>query len=181
MLKSVRLFFIFVKIGAVLLGGGYVVLPILMNEFVEKRSLITHDEMIGYYALSQSLPGIVAVNISLFVGYKVCKVFGAIAALFGLILCPFLCIILLAEALSKMAGNSYIQGIFWGVGVAVIALIILTVREFWKNIDKNLYFYLIFLLSLILFVIFKLSPVQVILLTLFLGVFIYKFIGGKIL
>ena len=65
-----KLFLLFTKVGAILLGGGYVILPILMNEFVEKRNLIKHDDLIDYFALSQSLPGIIAANISMFIGYK---------------------------------------------------------------------------------------------------------------
>ena len=49
-----KLFSVFVKIGAILLGGGYVILPILINEFVEKRKLIEHDELINYFALSST-------------------------------------------------------------------------------------------------------------------------------
>ena len=58
---------------------------------------------------------------------------------------PFLCIVLLASGLSLLTSNNYIQIIFWGVGVAVIALIILTVREMWQKSHKDTFFYLIFL------------------------------------
>lgn len=65
-----KLFLIFVKIGAILLGGGYVILPIMTSEFVDKRNLVSHDDLINYFALAQSLPGIIAANISMFIGYK---------------------------------------------------------------------------------------------------------------
>ena len=67
-ISLLKLYLIFLKIGAILLGGGYVILPILMNEFVEKRNLVSKDELVDYFALSQSLPGIIAANISMFVG-----------------------------------------------------------------------------------------------------------------
>ena len=60
-----KLFLLFTKVGAILLGGGYIILPILMNEFVEKRNLIKHDDLIDYFALSQSLPGIIAANVDI--------------------------------------------------------------------------------------------------------------------
>ena len=92
-----KLFLIFVKVGAILLGGGYVILPILMNEFVEKRNLVEQDELVDFFALSQSLPGIIAANISMFVGYKLRGKLGALVAMFGVIFVPFLTIVVLAS------------------------------------------------------------------------------------
>ena len=65
-----KLFLIFVKIGAILLGGGYVILPILQNEFTDKHKIISQNDLVEYFALAQSLPGIVAANISMFIGYR---------------------------------------------------------------------------------------------------------------
>lgn len=168
-----KLFLIFVKIGAILLGGGYVILPIMMSEFVEKRKLVTHDDMIDYFALSQSLPGIIAANISMFIGYKLKGKFGAIAAMIGVTFVPFLCIVLLASILGTIINNSYVQGALWGVGVAVIALIMLTVREMWQKSNRNIYFYVIFLFSLFALLYFSLSPIKTIVLFTLLGV-VYK-------
>lgn len=168
-----KLFLIFVKIGAILLGGGYVILPIMTSEFVEKRNLVTHDDMIDYFALSQSLPGIIAANISMFIGYKLRGKWGAIAAMIGVTFVPFWCIVLLASVLGSLVNNSYVQGALWGVGVAVIALIMLTVREMWQKSNKNWYFYIIFTLTLGTLLIFKLSPIQTILIFTVLGV-LYK-------
>lgn len=165
-----KLFLIFVKIGAILLGGGYVILPIMTSEFVEKKNLITHDDMIDYFALSQSLPGIIAANISMFIGYKLRGKWGAITAMIGITFVPFWCIVLLASVLGSLVNNSYVQGALWGVGVAVIALIMLTVREMWQKSNKNMYFYTIFVLTLGTLLIFKLSPIQTILLFTLLGV-----------
>ena len=165
-----KLFLIFVKIGAILLGGGYVILPIMTNEFVEKRNLVTHEDMIDYFALSQSLPGIIAANISMFIGYKLRGKWGAITAMIGVTFVPFWCIVLLASVLGSLVNNSYVQGALWGVGVAVIALIILTVREMWQKSNKNWYFYTIFVLTLGTLLVFKLSPIQTILLFTMLGV-----------
>ena len=100
-----KLFLIFVKIGAILLGGGYVILPILQNEFVEKRNLISQDELVDYFALSQTLPGIVAANISMFIGYKLKGKWGALAGMLGIISVPFIIIILLASVLSFFTEN----------------------------------------------------------------------------
>jgi chromate transporter len=164
------LFLIFVKIGAILLGGGYVILPIMTNEFVDKRNLVTHEDMIDYFALSQSLPGIIAANISMFVGYKLRGKFGAIVAMIGVTFVPFWTIVLLASILGSLVNNNYVQGALWGVGIAVIALIMLTVREMWQKSNKNIYFYTIFVLTLLSLIFLKLSPIQAIILFSILGV-----------
>ena len=163
-----KLFLIFVKIGAILLGGGYVILPIMTSEFVDKRNLVSHDDLINYFALAQSLPGIIAANIS-----KLKGKWGAVAAMIGVTFVPFWCIVLLASVLGALTNNSYVQGALWGVGISVIALIVLTVKEMWQKSNKNTYFYTIFILTLATLLVFKLSPIQTIVLFTMLGV-LYK-------
>lgn len=178
-ISLLKLYFIFLKVGAILLGGGYVILPILINELVEKRKLIDQDELLDYFAISQSLPGIIAANISMFAGYKLRGKTGALIAMFGIITAPFLSIVLLASMLSLFTENSFVQGAFWGVGIAVIALILLTVREVWQKSNRNLFFYLIFILSLISLLVFKFSPIQTILLFSVIGVLYKRFSTPK--
>ena len=161
-MSLLRLFLIFVKIGAILLGGGYVIFPIMQSEFVEKRKYITQDDLVEYFAISQSLPGIIAANMSMFIGYKLCGKMGALSAMLGIIFVPFICIVFLASLLNMFINSSIIQGLMWGVGIAVIALILLTARDVWQKADRNCYFYIIFLASLAALLIFKLSPIVVI-------------------
>ena len=169
-ISLLKLFFIFVKVGAILLGGGYVILPILMNVFVEKRRLISQDELVDYFAISQSLPGIIAANISMFVGYKLRGKLGAFSAMLGVVFVPFWAIVLLASVLSRLTENVYLQAALWGVGVAVIALIMLTVREMWQKSNKDKFFYIIFLSSLVALICYELSPIKTILVFTILGV-----------
>lgn len=173
-MSLIKLFFIFVKIGAILLGGGYVILPVMTDEFVEKRNLLSQEELMDFFALSQSLPGIIAANISMFVGYKLKGKFGAIVAMFGIIFVPFICIVCLASFLELIVNNKYVKSAFWGVGIAVIALIILTVREMWQKTNKDIFFYTIFISALFVLLFFKLSPVYTILLFSALGVLIKR-------
>ena len=169
-MSLIKLFLVYVKIGAILLGGGYVILPIIINEFVEKRKLISQDEVMDYFALSQSLPGIIAANMSIFIGYKLKGKFGAVAAMFGVIFVPFWTIIILGSLLNTIIGNSYVQGFMWGIGIAVIALILLTIRETWQKSTKNILFYVIFGLSLFALLFFKLSPILTLLIFTVLGI-----------
>ena len=178
-ISLLKLYLIFFKVGAILLGGGYVILPILISELVEKRKLIEQDELVDYFAISQSLPGIIAANISMFAGYKLRGKIGALTAMFGVISAPFLAIILLASVLSLITENPFVQGAFWGVGIAVIALILLTVREVWQKSKRDWFFYFIFTLSLVALVVFRLSPIQTILLFSVIGVLYKRFTTPK--
>lgn len=157
-----KLFLIFVKIGAILLGGGYVILPIMQSEFAEKRKLVSKEELVSYFALAQSLPGIVAANMTMFIGYKLRGKLGALSAMIGIIFVPFWSIVILASIIASLTNNIYVKFALWGVGVAVIALILLTVREMWQNSQRNIFFYIIFLLALIALLVIKLSPIQTI-------------------
>ena len=169
-----KFFMIFVKIGAILLGGGYVILPIMNSEFAEKRHLLTKEEILDYFALSQSLPGIVAANMSIFLGYRFYGKKGALLGVLGVIFVPFWSIIVLASVLGTLTGNTIVQSAFWGIGIAVVALILLTIREIWQTSDRNLFFYIIFTGTLVALIYFKISPVQAILIFSFIGVLLKK-------
>lgn len=174
-----RLFIIFVKIGAILLGGGYVILPIMEAEFVKKREWLSHDDIINYFALSQSLPGIIAANMAMFIGYKLRGKLGALIAMIGITFLPFWTIVCLASILGSLVNNSYVQGALWGVCISVIALILLTIREMWQKSHKDLFFYSIFITSLFAILFFKISPIETILIFTILGVLFKKVTGGQ--
>ena len=179
MISHVKLFLIFVKIGAILLGGGYVIFPILEQEFIEKRNLISADDLVDYYAISQSLPGLIAANISMFIGYKLLGKTGAVIAMLGIVCIPFLCIVCLASVLGLLLCNTYIQGALWGISVSIIVMIFLTIREMWQKSDKNLFFYTIYITALFALIVIKLSPIQVIILMTAIGL-LCKIIQKKV-
>ncbi len=173
-----KLFFIFFKIGAVLLGGGYVILPFLKEEFVDKQNLITNDELLEYYALSQCTPGIIAVNIATFIGNKLKGRLGGITAAFGVITPAFISIILVASIITKIINNSFLQYAFQGVRVAVLILILLTVKELWETGIKRKSEVTIFALCLIGILILNLSPTFIITASATIAI-IYNFIKQK--
>ena len=177
----IKLFLLFVKIGAIALGGGFVILPIIKCELVDKRRWISNEELMDYFALSQSLPGIIAANISLFAGYKLRGKLGALIAMLGVVFVPFWSIVIIATFLSAISGNSYVQGLFWGVGIAVVALIILTARDIWRNANRSLFFYIIFLLTLASLLLLDFSPIKAIVIFVILGVLYkrFEYINGK--
>ena len=117
------LFFTFVKIGTFTIGGGYAMLPLIEREVVDKK-WISKDDFIDLFAVAQSLPGIFAVNISIFVGYKLKKVPGSIVCALGTILPSFFIILIIALFFTQVKDNIWVEKIFKGLRPAVVALIV---------------------------------------------------------
>lgn len=167
-----QIFKIFFKIGTLLLGGGYVILPLLQAELVDKRNWISDDELCEYYALGQSIPGIIAANVSIFVGYKLRGILGAISAIIGIVLPAFVAIIILARIMTEITGLGFIQNIFWGVSVGVMMLIFLSVKEIWRKSVIDNFSCFIFFLAFILSACFDISPAIIVLGAIFIGVWV---------
>ncbi len=163
----------FFKVGTLLLGGGYVILPLLQCELVEKRAWIDSNELCEYYALGQSVPGIIAANMSIFTGYKLCGQKGAFAAAAGIVTPAFIAIILIAKIMEELIALKLIQNIFFGVGIGVIILVLMAVKEMWDKSVIDKFTSVIFTLSLILSACLKISPVYIIIGSALAGI-IYK-------
>lgn len=86
----------FFKIGLFTIGGGYAMVPLIEEEVVNKKRWITQEEFIDLLAVSQSVPGVFAVNFSIFIGYKLRKFPGALSLALGAILPSFLIILSIA-------------------------------------------------------------------------------------
>ncbi|MCL2045615.1 MAG: chromate transporter [Oscillospiraceae bacterium] len=148
-----QLFFTFTYIGAVSFGGGYSMLPMFQRELVSKKAWLSETEMIDYFSVSQCLPGIIAANAAVFVGYKQKKVFGGIIAAIGAVFPSLVIITIIAALLTNFAEIELVQNAFAGIRVCVSVLIINTVIRLWKQaiIDKStlVLFSLVFLLSVL--------------------------------
>ena len=127
------LFSTFFLIGSITFGGGYAVLPILIREIVQKRKWITEDEMLDYFAVSQTTPGVICVNISTFLGYRRKGFLGAAVATIGVVLPSLIIITIIAAVLSSYAAIPWVQHAFAGIRIAVSALIASTVWSLAKK------------------------------------------------
>ncbi|MBQ4162173.1 MAG: chromate transporter [Parabacteroides sp.] len=116
------LFLTFMKIGAFTIGGGYAMLPLIQREVVD-RGWLSKEDFIDLFAIAQSLPGIFAVNISIFVGYKLKKIPGGIICALGSILPSFLIILAIALCFTHIQDNIWVEKAFKGLRPAVVALI----------------------------------------------------------
>lgn len=164
----------FFKVGTLLLGGGYVILPLLTSELVDKKKWITSEELCEFYALGASLPGIIAANTAIFTGRKLLGTKGAIAATIGMILPAFLAIVLFASILSELITKPSVQHIFWGVGIGVIVLLFLAVKEMWKKSVTDKFSILTYIICLALALSGKVPPSITVIFALFFGIFWQK-------
>ena len=117
------LFITFFKIGMFTLGGGYAMIPVIEAEVVDKHKWVSKEEFLDLIAIAQSSPGVFAANISIFIGYKLRRVWGAIATCVGTCLPSFLIILLIAMFFHRFQDNAVVASIFRGIRPAVVALI----------------------------------------------------------
>lgn len=168
-ISLLKLFLIFFKIGLVLFGGGYAMLPFLRAEIVEKEKICTMEDITNYYAISQCIPGLVAGNVSMLLGYKARGVAGAFFSVFGVCLPAFLAIVLIFTFLSMIMGGTVVNNVFYVLDIAVCVLIFLTVLELMRFsiIDRfSAFIFVVALASAFL----KISPFIIILVAGMMGI-----------
>lgn len=117
------LFLNFVKIGMFTIGGGYAMIPLIEREIV-KHQWMTRADFMQMFAITQSLPGVFAVNISIFVGYRLKGFWGSLVCALGTILPSFIIILIIAMFFNQFQDNPYVVRIFNGIRPAVVALIL---------------------------------------------------------
>ncbi len=127
------LYWTFLKIGAVTFGGGYAMLPILERELAEKRHWTTLEELRDYFAVGQCTPGIIAMNVSTFIGRKQAGIKGALMTCLGFLTVPVTLILLIAIFLNNFAQLEWVQHAFAGIRVCVCVLIAQAVLRLWKK------------------------------------------------
>lgn len=150
-----ELYITFLKIGSFTFGGGYAMLPMMQAELIDSKKWITDDELLDYYAVGQSTPGIIAVNVATFCGYKMGGISGGIIATLGIITPSLLVITLIAGLISSIDQYPVVQKAMMGVNVAVCALITDATVNFMKKTLKGAVSFIILLLSFVLIYFFK--------------------------
>lgn len=155
-------FSIFFKIGAFTIGGGYAMVPLIENEIVTKRKWIAKEDFMDLLAISQSAPGVLAVNISIFIGYKLRGIRGSLVTALGTILPSFLIILSIALFFHSFKDNSYVEKIFKGIRPAVVALIAAPTFSMAQSARINRYTIWIPIVSALLIWLIGFSPIWII-------------------
>ncbi len=173
MKTAFELYISFLKIGSLMFGSGYTMLPLLSHEIVEYRGWITEDELMDAYALSQCVPGVIAVNTAAFVGQKRGGWGGAAAAVLGVITVPIVAILLVATVLMQFWNSPTMVNIFNGVRVAVAAVITSAVVQLIRANVKNWLGIALCVVGFVIIAILHLSPVFVVLLAIVVGLVLW--------
>ena len=179
MKELISIFISFFKMGSVTFGGGYAMLPILKKECVEKNKWITEEQVMDYYAVSQGLPGIIAVNVSVFIGYRRRKFAGGIAAALGCVSPCIIIISIIAAFLSNIQDNLIIKHAMSGVSICVVALILDAVLGLWKKGVRDIWGVFICLLVFFLTEFTPLSPIIIIISSGLAGIILKNWLLAK--
>lgn len=159
MKELLTLFITFLKMGVVNFGGGYAMLPLLEREIVEKHKWATMEEIQDYFAIGQCTPGVIAVNVSTFIGFKRKGVLGGIVATLGFVFCPIIIILLIATVLRHFNDYKAVQYAFAAIRVCVIVLILSAVIKIIKKSLVDIYTIILFLIILGLSIFTDLSSI----------------------
>ncbi|MBE6246460.1 MAG: chromate transporter [Bacteroidales bacterium] len=160
-----KIFTCFAKIGAFTIGGGYAMIPIIQREVVEKNKWISEEDFLDVLAISQSAPGILAVNISIFLGYRLRGTRGSIVATLGSALPSFLIILLIAMFFAGYQDNPTVVSIFKGIRPVVVSLIAVPMINMAKKAKLNIYTGILAAATALLIVFLNVSPLYILLVT----------------
>jgi len=153
----------FFRITALVVGGGLAMLPVIEEIFVNKYKLLTREELLDMTALTQTVPGIIAINSAVYIGMKIGGVPGALAAAAGAVTPPFTVILIIASFFPHLnPKNRYLLGVFAGIRAAVTGMILVTgCRMFRRTVKTKLEYAVVFIFFLL--AIMKVSPALLIL------------------
>lgn len=157
------LFKTFFQIGLFTIGGGYAMIPLIQNKVVEEKKWVNEKELVDLIAVAQSCPGIFAVNISIFIGYKQLGVKGASFSALGTCLPSFIIILALAFFFQQFRDNVWVEHFFRGMRPAVVALIALPVFRMAKTASINRRNLWIPIVSALLIWLMDVSPIYIVL------------------
>lgn len=184
MKKAFKLFLTFFKIGLFTFGGGYAMISIIQNEFVEKKKWISQDELLDILAVAESTPGPIAINSATYIGYKQAGILGSIFSTLGVALPSFIIIYIISLFLNNLLDIEIVANAFKGIKVGVSFLIFTAALKMVKNLEKTPYQITLFILSVIaIFIInffaLNISAIWIILSGAILGIIYYGFIIKK--
>lgn len=157
-----QLFLVFCKIGMFTIGGGYAMIPLIESEIVDKRKWIKQEDFLDLLAIAQSAPGVFAVNISIFIGYKLKGIRGGFATTLGAVLPSFVIILVIAMFFTNFKDNPIVEKIFKGIRPAAVALIAVPTFNMAKTARINRYTFWIPAVSALLIWLLGVSPIWII-------------------
>ncbi|MDD4376649.1 MAG: chromate transporter [Eubacteriales bacterium] len=173
-----QLFWTFFKLGIFTIGGGMAMIPLMQGIVVDKKGWMTEEEIVDCIAVSQGLPGVIAINMATYIGRKKKGFTGAVVATFGVILPSFIIIILVVELLKGIGDNKYVEGALLGIKAAAAGLIAFSAYKVGRQVLTGKFQWIIAVSAFIAIIVFKINAVWVILSGIIAGI-IYDKIKTK--
>lgn len=165
-----ELFILFFKLGAFTIGGGVAMLPLLQNTLTQEKKWFSQSEFVDIVAVCQSLPGVIAINMATYVGYKKKGFIGSLVSTFGVVLPSFVMILLIATFISNLSENPYVAGAMAGLRAAALGLVVVAVIQMGAVVFKGVWTLLAAALSFVLIAVLNINTAYVILLFIVIGV-----------
>ena len=169
-----QIFTVFAGIGTFTIGGGYAMIPLIERAMLRRR-WISEDEMPDIVVLAQSAPGLLAVNMAIYSGYRLRGLPGAVAATIGAVLPSFVIILLVAMLFTEIKDNPVVERIFRGVRPVAVGLIVIPAVNMARKGCRRWWQWMLALCTLAAIVLLKFSPIYIILITIVTAVGITLF------
>lgn len=171
----IKMFISFLKIGAFTFGGGFAMIPLIEAEVVHKNKWLSKDDFTDIIVISQTFPGAIAVNSSLFIGYKIGGIIGALLGMLGVVLPSFFIILIIAMLFMQFRDNYYVDLAFKGITAAVPVLVLVAVTSLSKSVDKkSIINIVILILSVIGILVFDIHPAIIVIISGLIGVLFFR-------
>ncbi|NLO82738.1 MAG: chromate transporter [Clostridiales bacterium] len=170
--KVIKLFLVFFRIGAFTFGGGLAMIPFIKREIVDNNHWIEEEDIVDIFAIVQSVPGVIAVNSAIFVGYRVAGLLGSVVSALGVVLPSFVIIAIIAMFFSTFKSIPVVANAFEGISAGVTALIVSALLNLRKASIKDAYGWLIAACVFIIMTVTDISAVYLLLASAILGLII---------
>ena len=154
------LFLTMLKIGLFTFGGGYAMIALIENEFVEKKKWIEKDEFLDIAAIAESTPGPIAINAATYIGYKNSGIIGSMIATLGICIPSFVIIYAISLFFDAFLSFTLVAYAFKGIQICVVYLILTAGLKMLKQIKKTTFNMIIISLTLICMIVFSLFAVK---------------------
>ncbi|HBN84166.1 MAG TPA: chromate transporter [Clostridiales bacterium] len=174
-----EIFALFFKIGSFTFGGGFAMIPMIEKEVIEKKGWVKKEELMDIFAVSQTVPGAIAINTATCIGVKLAGRIGAVFATAGIILPSLIIITLIASLFTTLEAGPVINAAMEGIQPVVVALIVTAAVRMWKTTINDVVGVLIAIVTVVLITVFDVSAIVMILLGALTGMVINRFFPDK--
>lgn len=167
--RTLDILLTFLKFGCFTFGGGWSIIAQIQKEYVEKKKWITDEELLDFTAVGRSVPGLMIGNVSILFGYQTAGVTGALAALFAMIIPPFIIMIGVTYLYTLVKDNIYVARAMIGVRAAVAPIIVNALVKLFKSGMKDVFCYVVAICAFALSLFLKMNNVLIVVLGAFAG------------